>query len=381
MNAIATAPEFRTVRSEAEFDALASEWDRLVLALDRPTPFLLHGWCAEWLSRNPGSARLAVEIAVSDGRLLAALPFVSERWGAAFTVGRFIGGAGSVFGDALVAPDAPSWIVAALVDRASAGAIDFASLRNLPEGSNLATVAGSERLWLQRHQRTARWHLEGDWEQAYRARTSSRVRNLHHRRQRQLAGLGRMEMRVARSPNELEDALEDAFRLHALRWRGRPDRSGFGTEAGKTFHRSLIRRLAPSGVPRITTLSIDGRPIAFLYALLVRDAMFVFRLAFDPAFGKFSPGLITNLAAIEDAARDATAVVDFLPGEERYKLELANDIQHVYMAFGLPRGVRGRAGMSLAAGSRRARSRLREVGVVQRAHTTLVKLRNRPRGG
>lgn len=380
MNAIAAGPEFRTVRLEAEFDALASEWDRLVLALDRPTPFLLHGWCAEWIRRNVGSAPLAIEIAVSDDRLLAALPFVSERW-MTFTVGRFIGGAGTVFADALVAPDAPSSTLAALVDRASAGAVDFASLRNLPEGSNLATVAGSKRLLLQRHQRTARWHLEGDWEQAYRAQTSSRVRNLHHRRRRQLAGLGRMEMRIARSPHELEDALEDAFRLHALRWRGRPDRSGFGTETGKAFHRALLRRLSSSGVPRITTLSIDGRPIAFLYALIVRDTMFVFRLAFDPAFGKFSPGLITNLAAIEDAARDGAGVVDFLPGEERYKLELANDIQHVYMAFGLPRGLRGRAGMSLAAGSRRTRSRLKEVGVVQRAHTALVKLRNRPSGG
>jgi CelD/BcsL family acetyltransferase involved in cellulose biosynthesis len=380
VNAVVTAPEFRTVRSEAEFVALAGEWDRLVLALDRPTPFLLHGWCLEWLRRNQGSAQLAVEVAVSHGRLLAALPLVSERW-MTFTVGRFIGGAGIVFADALVAPDASSSTVAALVDRASAGAVDFASLRNLPEGSNLATVAGPERLQLQRHQRTARWYLDGDWEQAYRSRTTSRFRNLHHRRQRQLGELGRMEMRVARSPRELEHALEDAFRLHALRWRGRPDRSGFGTEAGKAFHRSLLRRLAPSGVPRITTLSIDGRPIAFMYALIVRDSMFVFRLAFDPTFGKFSPGLITNLAAIEDAARDGAAVVDFLPGEERYKLELANDIQHVYTAFGLPRGVRGRAGMSLAAGSRRTRSRLKKVGVVQRAHVALVKLRNRPRGG
>jgi CelD/BcsL family acetyltransferase involved in cellulose biosynthesis len=380
VNAVVTAPEFRTVRSDAEFAALASEWDRLVVALDRPTPFLLHDWCSEWLGWNQGSARLAVEIAVSDGRLLAALPLVSERW-MTFTVGRFIGGVGPVFADALVAPDAPNSAVAALVDRASAGTIDFASLRNLPEGSNLATVAGPERLWLQPHQRTARWYLDGDWEQAYRSRTSSRVRNLHHRRRRQLAGLGRMEMRIARSPRELEDALEDAFRLHALRWRGRPDRSGFGTEAGKAFHRSLLRRLAPSGVPRITTLCIDGRPIAFLYALIVRDAMFVFRLAFDPAFGRFSPGLITNLAAIEDAARHGATVIDFLPGEERYKLELANDIQHVYMAFGLPRGLRGRVGVSLAAGSRRARSRLKEVGVVQTAHAALVKRRNRPHGG
>ena len=31
-----------------EFEALAPEWDDLVRAMPRPSPFLLHGWLAEW---------------------------------------------------------------------------------------------------------------------------------------------------------------------------------------------------------------------------------------------------------------------------------------------------------------------------------------------
>jgi CelD/BcsL family acetyltransferase involved in cellulose biosynthesis len=372
------APELRTVRSEQEFLALQGEWDRLVAALERPTPFLLHGWCAEWLGRRRGECRLAVEIAVADGRLLAALPLVSDRW-RGFTIGRFIGGAGSVYADALVASEAPAGIVSALLERATQ-TLDFAALQNLPDRSNLVAAAPPDQLRLHRHQETARWRLEGGWDEAYRARTSSRTRNLHQRRHRQLARLGRMDMRLARSPEELRDALEVTFRLHTLRWRGRPDRSGFATEAGQAFHRSLLDRLAPFGIPRITTLHLDGRPIAFLYAFVVRDTMFVFRLAFDPAFARYSPGMVTNLAAMEDAARDGVTVVDFLPGDERYKLELATEVENVYMGVGLPRGPRGRAGMILASASRRARSRLKGVRAVRDTHAALVTLRNRTHG-
>jgi CelD/BcsL family acetyltransferase involved in cellulose biosynthesis len=371
-------PDLRSVQSEQEFLALEGEWDRLVAMLERPTPFLLHAWCAEWLARRRGRCRLAVEVAVADGRLLAALPLVSERQ-RGLTVGRFIGGASTVYADALVAPEAPAGTVAALLERAS-HALDFAALQNLPERSNLVAAVHPDRLWLHPHQETARWRLEGGWEEAYRARTSSRTRNLHQRKRRQLARLGRLEARVARSREELRDALEVARRLHALRWRGRPDRSGFASEAGQGFHRSLLDRLAPSGIPRITTLHLDGRPIAFVYALVVRDTMFVFRLAFDPEFGRYSPGMVANLAAIEDGARDGVTTVDFLPGDERYKLELATDVENVYMAVGLPRGMRGRAGMMLASTSRRTRSRLKEVRAVRDAHSTLVTLRNRTHG-
>src|SRR5438045_7832444 len=68
VSAVVNAPELRTVRSEQEFLTLEREWDRLVGALERPTPFLLHGWCTEWLRRHGEGCRLAAEIAVADGR-------------------------------------------------------------------------------------------------------------------------------------------------------------------------------------------------------------------------------------------------------------------------------------------------------------------------
>ena len=62
------------------------------------------------------------------------------------------------------------------------------------------------------------------WEAAYSAKTSSKKRNLHRRRLRQLGEVGEVEFVSARTREELEPLLEEAFHLHELRWRGRPGR-------------------------------------------------------------------------------------------------------------------------------------------------------------
>ena len=42
------APSTLTVEQVEAFDALAPEWDALVEAAPRPSPFMLHGWLDEW---------------------------------------------------------------------------------------------------------------------------------------------------------------------------------------------------------------------------------------------------------------------------------------------------------------------------------------------
>ena len=58
--------------------------------------------------------------------------------------------------------------------------------------------------------------LATGWDAVYGARLSSKRRSQHRKRLRGLEAAGRMELRVAREPDELERALEDALRLHEL---------------------------------------------------------------------------------------------------------------------------------------------------------------------
>ena len=69
------------VTTLGDFEALAPEWDDLVRAMPRPSPFLLHGWLTEWWRCYGDGAELAVHIARRGGRLGAALPLLVRRRG------------------------------------------------------------------------------------------------------------------------------------------------------------------------------------------------------------------------------------------------------------------------------------------------------------
>src|SRR5205085_6041688 len=86
--------------------------------------------------------------------------------------------------------------------------------------------------------------LTPGWDEVYREKTSSKRRNLHRRRRKQLDAEGGLTVRIARRPDELARDLEIAFELHDLRWKDRPDGSEFTTPVGKAFHRDALARLA-----------------------------------------------------------------------------------------------------------------------------------------
>ncbi len=296
--------------------------------MPRPSPFLLHGWLAEWWRHDGDGARPAIHVARCDGRLAGALPTVVRRR-AGIRVASFMGGPEAVLGDVLLAPGADPGLARRLLDQIDA---DVAEFRGLAAGSRVAAALGGRMTAMERIEAPV-LDLARGWDVVYREKANAKKRNLHRRRRRQLSELGRLEVALARDIGELEPALEDAFRLHALRWDGRPDGSGFATEAGKRFHRAALARLAEIDVPRIITLRLDGRAIAFHYYFALERRMYVHRLAFDPALARWSPGLVNTLDAIEAASDEGLERVEFLGGGERYKLELADRLEPLSDGF------------------------------------------------
>jgi CelD/BcsL family acetyltransferase involved in cellulose biosynthesis len=335
--------ELRTISTPEGLSSLAGEWDDLVLAAPRPSPFLLHAWLDEWWRHYGDGKTLAVHVALRDGRLVAALPlYVHRRRG--LRVAEFVGGRASALADLLLAPGEADETARALAERAEKGDHDLADLFGLPGGSVLARALAPERLRLIERVEAPVLDLSPGWDEVYKAKTSSKKRNLHKRRRRQISEQGRsLAVRRAHSLEELEPALEAAFELHELRWSGRPDGSGFATPAGRRFNRAVLRRLADRNIPRIVTLELDGRAIAFHYYFALANRMYVYRLAFDPALARFSPGVVNTLDAIEAASDEGLELVEFLGGDERYKLELADRLEPLHEGLGLARGVRGKA--------------------------------------
>lgn len=348
---------FETVDSEDAFAQLGDRWNDLVYAMPRPSPFMLHCWLIEWWRHYGEGCRLAVETAYRGDRLVGALPLVTFSHHG-LRVATFVGARQSCLGDALIAEREGPELVEALVDQARASEHDYADLFGLAADCRLASLDGPRKLRLFQRIEAPVLDVSKGWEATYRAKTDSRKRAHHKRRRRQLAELGKVEVFQARTIDELEPALEEGFRIHELRWRGRPDGSGLVTATGMQFNRAALRGMAELDATRIVSLTLDGRAIAFSWYFLVRDRAYLHRLAFDPAYSRCSPGLINALDTLEIAAEEGATRMEFLGGAERYKVELADHFEPLHLGLGLPGSPAGR----LAAGARARWLALRRRG-------------------
>jgi CelD/BcsL family acetyltransferase involved in cellulose biosynthesis len=362
------SPTCTVVERESELADLRLSWDELVHAMPRPSPFLLNTWLIEWYRHYGGGADLFVQAAFRDETLVAALPLVRTSW-RGFRVGRFLGGQQSSLADLLLDPSEPEATGAALVAGASSGH-DFAELFGLAADSRVAQIAGPGELHLFRRADGPVLELTDDWDALYQTKVSSKRRSSARRRMRQLEERGKVEFSVARSRIEVEGLLEDAFRLHTLRWAGRPDGSGFATPTGVSFHRAALTALADQGVVRLATMSIDGRAIAFTLAFALAGRLYGYRMAFDPSFAPYSPGVLTLYELLAAASREGLRRVELLGAADQFKLELADGFEPIYVGLGLPGSARGRAVVTARTSVRRLRERLRSSPAARRAYDT-----------
>ena len=321
---------------------------------------------------------MRIEIALAGDRLVGGLPLEVEVRRDRMRVAHFMGRHHAPLADVLVAEgyDAQQ-IGSGLLARAGSSGTDFVDFFGITPESVLARIARGQATLVERIE-APYIDLSRGWEEIYRERTSAKRRNLHKRRRRQLSELGELSIEIARTEDELANALEAAFRLHELRWAGRPDGSELTTPVGKAFHREVIRSLGARNLARVLTMRLDGTPIAFHYWLQYEGCMYVHRLAFDPAFAKYSPGLIATLDAIESAEAEGARRVEFLGGGERYKIELADATAPLFQCIGFPTTLRGRVGVGAARMSIGLRVRLRRSERARNLYHALVGGRRRP---
>jgi CelD/BcsL family acetyltransferase involved in cellulose biosynthesis len=96
--------------------------------------------------------------------------------------------------------------------------------------------------------------------------------------------------------------------------------------------------------------------------------MYVHRLAFDPALARFSPGLVNTLDAIEAASDEGLDRVEYLGGDERYKVELSDRFEPLCHGFGVASGAPGRAYAAAHVNGIRLRMRLKRSPRLRRLY-------------
>jgi CelD/BcsL family acetyltransferase involved in cellulose biosynthesis len=274
-----------------------------------------------------------------------------------------MGGTHAPLADLMVAPGEDPATAARLADRIRSSGGDFADLFGMPGNSRLATALPTGSLNLLERLEAPVLDLRSQ-----RTRLSSKAHRERRRRRRHLEELGAVEISIAQDDEALRASLEEAFRIHALRWRGRRDPTGFGTSVGRAFHRAAMRRLAVEDVPRLVTLRLDGQPVAFSLHLLLQRTVYGVAMAFDPAFARYSPGTETLLRSLESAAAEGAERIEFLGAATPYKRTFTDRLEPIHEGIGLPSTLRGQVAVELLVGGIRARRCIKRSATARRLY-------------
>jgi CelD/BcsL family acetyltransferase involved in cellulose biosynthesis len=353
--------------AEAELAALAPAWDELVGAMPRPSPFLLNAWLVEWWRHFGAGGRLAVWTAFRGDRLVAGLPlFVRRRLG--LQILEFVGGTKAALADLLLRPEEGDSTAALVAEACDGLEHDFANVFGLTAQSRLARTPAWRGLRLIERLEAPVLDLSDGWDAVYKRKFSSRARQDRRRHRRQLEQLGSVEISVAREPDEVGPAFDEAARLYALRWRGRREGSGLLSPEGASFYRSALLRLAEQDVPRVLTLRLDGSPVASNVYLRLPRTLYGLVMAFDPAFARYSPGSEALYSALENAANEGVTRAEFLGAATGYKQRFSDRVEPIYQGIGLARTARGRLGADAFVAGIRLRRRAKTSETARRLY-------------
>lgn len=349
-------PRVEILRDPAAFEALAPAWRDLHRRAGAEF-FQSHDWIGAWWrsAGAPGGFRLHVALAWDGQDLVGALPLALRRhWG--FRVLEWAAKDCTDRCDALLAPGPwrESTLAAMWRHVGRRGGFDVVYLSHARAGSAAALLARSgEGIELRRSRRGRGAPLTGvrlgAWKDgdAFFHSLGKKGRNNHLRGRRILETAGPVRFRVA-APDETGPLLE-RLRRFKLDWLRREGRTSplFGGDGAPL--RALVAALAGSGRLRLFVLEAGGKPAAGLLCFADGGTLNAYFTAYDPAFGRASPGSLVLVDAIRWAMREGFAEVDFLCGDEAYKDSLANQREEL-LAFSGARGLLGR--LALAADER-----------------------------
>jgi CelD/BcsL family acetyltransferase involved in cellulose biosynthesis len=310
----------QTRRTDDGLAGLGPDWDDLFARCAAATPFQSHAWLESWWRTYGTPGRLRLVLVRYDDRLVAAAPLMLRRR-AGCPVLTPLGGAFSDFTDVLVddeiAAQAACILAEAVIDQPGWQAIDFPETRP-------GAVAGA-----------AFWEA---WPGGRRETPASLCFELaampmedlvgdlpaHSRKtvRRRLNQLKRADVDIREvTAGDIDRAVADLLRLHALQWQGRGVNQQHLTPAFAEHLTRAVRGMLGSGQAALLEYRFADRLMASSLVLIGRDLVGGYLYGADPALRERVDVTTMLLAdALPMAYRLGRPTMSMLRGAEEHKL-------------------------------------------------------------
>jgi CelD/BcsL family acetyltransferase involved in cellulose biosynthesis len=301
-------------RRLSDLASIVPEWRKLAACALEPNVFYEPAFAlAAAPVFAPDAGALLVWSAQSPRRLLGLFParIVKRRYG--FGLPLFVGLTHSYgpFGVPLVAREAAepviaAWLAHLTADDALPGLLLLPMLRE--DGAFAAALEQILRRVrmpfadFDRHQRAL---LAPAGERSlYVERALRQHRRKELRRQwRRLSETGAVAL-GATTGAAVMGAIDEFLALEAAGWKGRAGTAAAGQEDLQRFVHNAVTGLAAEGKVAIDRLFVDGRAIAAAIVLRSGRAAWFWKIAYDEAFARFSPGVLLSVALTEELLDD-----------------------------------------------------------------------------
>jgi CelD/BcsL family acetyltransferase involved in cellulose biosynthesis len=326
-----STPDFRidVVENTADFAAMREEWNELLSASRSNCVFLTWEWLHTWWIHLGRGRSLFIVTVRSGSQLVAVAPLTMTRgWVGPFTVPMLefagIGTIGSDYLDFIVRSSCQAAAIEALtVFLAQTG--HSVRLPSVKEDSIAATTLRHGLADLGWHWREVPMQvcpfidLSGRSWESYLSSLGSSHRYNFRRRLRNLEKDHTVRFEQVSSEEDRREALKHVVRLHLMRWQSRGGSDAFNHPKILAFHEEVSRLALERGWLRLFVLRIDGHAAAAFYAFRYGQTFHFYQSGFDPAFERYSVGLVTLGLTIRGAIEEGAAEYDMLHGDEAYK--------------------------------------------------------------
>lgn len=209
----------------------------------------------------------------------------------------------------LVAPGRAERVVAAILQAASAhaGQWHYLKLMRVPEGSEVRrAIAGQGWRWPETAQLYgvgAYLPTRGDFAR-YRGGLSRNFRNNLNKAGNKLRKLADVRFSFVTGSDARPELLERLAKVEAASWKGEQGSAIRNDDALIRFYRSLCERLANAGWLEWHFLESDGEVLAGNLAVRFGTMLLVWKLGYDEAHRRLSPGSLLFEKLIERAFAD-----------------------------------------------------------------------------
>jgi hypothetical protein len=137
-----------------------------------------------------------------------------------------------------------------------------------------------------------------DAERYLLASLSTKSRKQFRRLSRRFSESGSMAFVELDSAGDLDTWVRDFLRLEASGWKGRADSALACHASDRAFFTTMTREAFRRGRLMMLAMHLNGLPVAMKCSLMAGPASFSFKIAFDEAFARFSPGVLLEVENI-----------------------------------------------------------------------------------